>query len=129
MTNPRITGVIHVRDVYLWAHVGVLVQERLLGQSFLCDFSLWMNMDKASADDDLSETADYSLGICKIQQLSFDLNCYTIESFSEHILDCLEALYGPVPMKISLWKCCPPVPGFNGTVGIERSRYEPPLLC
>ena len=87
MTNSLPNGVIHVRDINLWAHVGVLEQERLLGQSFLLDFSLWLDVDRAAAEDDLNLTADYSLAIKEIQQLSFQLNCHTIENFSEHILD------------------------------------------
>ena len=127
MTERRAYGVIHVKDIYLWSHVGVFEQERLLGQPFLCNFSIWIDVNEASSEDDLSKTADYSLAIREIQQLAFQLDCQTIESFSEHILNCLEALYGLVPMKVSLWKCAPPVPGFNGMVGIERTRYEPPI--
>ena len=123
MNTSLPSGVIHVRDVYLWAHVGVLEKERLLGQKFSLDFSVWVDLNKAAANDELSSTADYSIGIKKIQELSFRVNCQTLEHFSDQILDCLETLYGCVPMKVNLRKCAAPIAGFSGIVEIQRQRY------
>tara|TARA_Y100001968_G_scaffold253900_1_gene239648 strand:+ start:114 stop:500 length:387 start_codon:yes stop_codon:yes gene_type:complete len=122
MSNNLSLGVIHVKDVNLWAHVGVLEKERLYGQSFLVDFSLWLDVSDAARHDDLSFTSDYSVAIKGLQKLAFEINCHTIETFSECILDCLEDLFGNVQMKIFLRKCNPPIEGFNGSVGIERTR-------
>lgn len=115
-------GVIRVRDVNLWAHVGVLEKERLLGQYFCADFTFWVELSNACKDDDLSSTIDYSMAIKGVQKLAFEVNCYTIEKFSDYILDFLEELYGPIPMKLALRKCTPPVEGFRGSVELERSR-------
>ena len=119
--NPNI-GVIHVKDVNLWAHVGVLEKERLLGQDFLVDFSLWVDVNEASKYDELCATADYSIGIIGLQKIAFETRCLTIEKFSEVILDFLEDSYGKVPIKVFLKKCAPPIEGFNGSVQIERTR-------
>ena len=113
---------IHVQSINLWSHVGVLDRERLLGQSFLLDFSIWIDLESAALNDDLSKTADYSLAIKSIQQLSLEINCFTIEHFSERILEKIESLYGDVPIQITLEKCSPPIDGFNGSVSITRSR-------
>ena len=113
---------IHVQSLNLWSHVGVLDHERLLGQSFLLDFTVWIDLESAALNDDLSKTADYSLAIKSIQQLSLDINCLTIEHFSERILEKFETLYGDVPIQITLEKCSPPIEGFNGSVSITRSR-------
>jgi hypothetical protein len=32
-------------------------------------------------------------------------------------------LYGPVPQRLELRKCRAPVPGFSGTVAVERWRH------
>lgn len=114
-----------MRDLNLWAHVGVLPQEKLLGQYFSLDFSLWIDLENSAEKDDISTTADYSVAIRDLQKLSFSTCCSTIEHFSDRILDCLENLYGSVPMQISLRKCAPPVSGFTGTVAIERKRHFP----
>ena len=122
MTDIRNLGVIHVKDVNLWAHVGVLERERLLGQDFSVDFSIWFDFSYASKHDDLSSTVDYGIAIKGLQKLAFTINCLTIEKFSDLILDFLEELYGALPMKILLKKCEPPIEGFRGIVEIERSR-------
>ena len=125
MINCLPEGAIHVRDLSLWAHVGVLEKERILGQKFLLNFSLWLDLDQASKYDDISTSVDYSLAIRRLQKLSLEINCLTIEHFSEKILDLIESLYGPLPMKVLLTKCAPPVEGFDGDVQVERSRYFP----
>ena len=126
-TPEPLLGAIHVTELNLWSHVGVLPKERLNGQAFLLDFSLWLNLDNASKNDELNESADYSVAIKRIQQLSMEINCLTIEHYSEKILDALESLYGAIPMRILLRKCSPPVDGFSGYVSIERRRYTQQL--
>ena len=116
---------IHVKELNLWAHVGVLSKERLLGQSFLLDFSLWLDLGDAAIRDDLTLTADYSLGVTALQKLSFEIKCLTIEHFGHQILNCLESIYGAIPMQITLRKCSPPIPGFSGNVSIECTRNFP----
>ncbi len=100
----------------------MLEQERLLGQDFLLDFTIWIDLETAAKNDDLSKTVDYSLAVKSIQELSSEINCFTIEHFSELIFNRLEALYGLVPIKILLKKCNPPIDGFSGTVSINRGR-------
>ena len=122
MSDKHKLSSIHVQSLNLWSHVGVLDHERLLGQSFLLDFTVWIDLESAALNDDLSKTADYSLAIKSIQKLSLEINCLTIEHFSERILEKFESLYGDVPIQITLEKCSPPIDGFNGSVSITRSR-------
>jgi dihydroneopterin aldolase len=114
-----------VRGLRLWAHVGVLEQERLLGQWFELDFSLAWDLAGAGASDQLELSLDYSLAITALQRLAGELRCLTLEHFAERILDCLEQLYGPVPATLELRKCRAPVPGFDGVVVVQRSRHGP----
>jgi dihydroneopterin aldolase len=102
--------------------VGVLEQERRLGQWFELSFSLRRDLGRAARDDDLGHTCDYSEAITALRQLAGALRCRTIEHFSERVLDCLEGLYGPRPMRLELTKCHAPVPGFDGRVSVERRR-------
>ncbi len=118
-------GAIHISDLRLWAHVGVLQKEQEYGQWFNLDISIYQNIDNASKNDDLSETIDYSIAINKIQKLAHEVNSKTIENFSEQVLNSLEELYGSVPMRVLLSKCDVPVSGFNGNVAVERYRHWP----
>ncbi len=119
------SGAICVTNIYLWAHVGVLHQEREYGQEFSLDFSLWPDMELISTEDDISIMSDYSLGIKEIQRLALNLNCKSIEFFAEQILDRLELIYGSVPMNVFLRKCYAPVSGFDGSVGVKKTRHFP----
>ena len=114
---------IHMKGLRLWAHVGVLEQERRDGQWFSLDISLWTDLSAAAADDDLASSLDYSLAIRSLQALAREIRCLTIEHFSDRVLDCLEQLYGPVPVRLTLNKCAAPVPGFDGVVAVERIRH------
>ena len=83
---------IHVRGLRLWAHVGVLEEERRDGQWFSLDISLWTDLSSAAAADDLAGSLDYSLAIRSLQALAREIRCLTIEHFSDRVLDRLEQL-------------------------------------
>ena len=114
-----------VRDLRLWAHVGVLEQERLHGQWFAVDFSIAADLDATARSDDLEGGYDYGLGIAALQQLARNLRCRTLEHAVERLLDALEALYGPVGLELEIRKCRVPVAGFDGTVAVRRQRRWP----
>ena len=119
---------IHIKDINLWAHVGVLESERINGQSFVLDISFWLDLNESSKLDQLDKSIDYSEAIKAVQKLSFEIKCLTIEYFSDQILNLLESLYGPVPVKILLKKCAPPVDGFTGSVLIDKKRNVSSLI-
>ena len=112
-----------VRDLRLWAHVGVLEEERQLGQWFELDLELAVDLAAAGAADALELSLDYSRAITALQQQARTVRCLTLEHYAERILSLLEELYGPVPMRLELRKCRAPVPGFTGNVAVRRSRH------
>ena len=123
MTTEALKDALHISDLRVWAHVGVLDHERRDGQWFSLDLSMWLDLDDAARNDDLSRSADYSRAVQAVQSLANSLQCQTIEHFSERVLALLEELYGPVPMRVLLRKCAAPIPGFGGTVAVERHRH------
>ena len=116
------SSAIHIKDINLWAHVGILESERINGQSFLLDISFWLDLNESSKLDQLDQSIDYSEAIKAVQKLSFDIKCLTIEYFSDQILNLLESLFGQIPINIMLTKCSPPINGFTGSVLIEKNR-------
>ena len=117
--------IIRVEDLRLWAHVGVLEHERDHGQWFRVDLGLHLDLSESARADSLAATADYSLGVQALQRLASEINCHTLEHFSERIFEELEGLYGALPMHLRLSKCDAPIPGFAGTVSLERWRRKP----
>ena len=116
---------LHVNDIRIWAHVGVLEEERIMGQWFNIDFSIWLDLDKASSEDDIVYSIDYGEAIVGLKKLSGQFKCLTIEKLSEGILDYLESLYGPLPIRLLVRKCTVPINGFDGSVAVERYRNWP----
>jgi dihydroneopterin aldolase len=112
-----------VRGLRLWAHVGVLEQERERGQWFELDLSLGWDLGAAAAQDALELSLDYSRAIQALQRQARTIRCLTLEHWSEQIFQLLEELYGSVPMALELRKCQAPVPGFHGVVAVQRERH------
>ena len=121
---PDMSDAIQVRCLRLWAHVGVLDFERREGQWFELDLELGVDLSAAGRSDGLADTLDYSQLITALQQQARSLICQTLEHYSERILDRIEELYGPVPIRLELRKCHAPVPGFDGVVAVRRSRHH-----
>jgi dihydroneopterin aldolase len=113
---------IEVRGLRLWAHVGVLEQEREVGQWFELAFRLGGDLAVAARDDDLAASYDYAQAITALQAQARTIRCLTIEHYSEHILALLEECYGAIPLEIELIKCHPPIAGFTGAVALRRRR-------
>ena len=117
--------IIRVDNLRLWAHVGVLDHERELGQWFRVDLEFHLDLSHSASADSLAATADYSLGVQALQRLGAEISCLTLEHFSERIFEELEGIYGALSMHLWLSKCHPPIPGFAGTVSLERGRRKP----
>ena len=49
-----------IENIKLWARVGVLDEERELGQLFSLDIFLWTDFQKCTENDDIKKTVDYS---------------------------------------------------------------------
>ena len=65
---------IHVTNLRLWAHVGVLEHERRDGQWFRIDLRLWLDVAQAARRDDLAESLDYSKAIQALETALWPLS-------------------------------------------------------
>jgi 7,8-dihydroneopterin aldolase/epimerase/oxygenase len=113
-----------IRQLKLWAHVGVLNWEREFGQWFELDIWLYYDLSSAASTDQIEHTINYADVIITIRNLSELINCSTIEYFSEQIFEVLEAKFGIFPMELELKKCDAPIPAFSGVVSVKRSRNQ-----
>ena len=123
-TPPANRGdAIHVEGLKVWARVGVLPEERSLGQWFVVDLTVWLDLAPAGRADDLSLTVDYGLAVAAIRACGEKVVCHTVERFSEQLLDQVGEVYGACPVRLVLRKCHPPIPGFDGSISVERWRF------
>ena len=109
-----------IENIKLWARVGVLDEERELGQLFILDIFLWTDFEKCTANDDIKKTIDYSKLVQIIKDQSKIIYCFTIEKYSNAILELIDQKFKLSKIKIILTKCNPPITGFDGKVSIVR---------
>ena len=81
-----------IENIKLWARVGVLDEERELGQLFILDIFLWTDFEKCSVNDDIEKTIDYSKLVQILKDQSKKIYCFTIEKYSNEILESLNSL-------------------------------------
>ena len=111
---------LHVENIKLWARVGVLEEERRLGQLFSLDILLWTDFEKCTLNDDVTKTVDYSKLVEILKSQSKKIYCFTIEKYSNAILEIIDEEFKLSKIKIILTKCNPPITGFDGKVSIVR---------
>ena len=109
-----------IEKIKLWARVGVLDEERKLGQLFSLDIFLWTDFEKSTTDDDIKRTVDYSKLVQILKDQSKEICCFTIEKYSNAILEIIDEEFKLSKIKIILTKCNPPITGFDGRVSIVR---------
>ena len=69
---------LQIENIKLWARVGVLEEERKLGQLFSLDIFLWTDFEKCTLNDDINKTADYSKLVQILKDQSKKIICFTI---------------------------------------------------
>ncbi len=111
---------LRIENIKLWARVGVLDEERKLGQLFSLDIFLWTDFRESTANDDINKTIDYSKLIQILKDQSKKIYCFTIEKYSNTILEIIDKEFKLSKIKIILTKCNPPITGFDGKVSIVR---------
>jgi len=109
-----------IEKIQLWARVGVLDEERNLGQLFSLDIFLWTDFEECTLNDDIKKTVDYSKLVEILKDQSKKIYCFTIEKYSNSILEIIDAEFNLSKIKIILTKCNPPITGFDGKVSIVR---------
>ena len=109
-----------IENIKLWARVGVLDEERQIGQLFSLDIFLWTDFEKCTVSDDIKKTIDYSKLVQILKDQSKKIYCFTIEKYSNAILEIIDQEFKLSKIKIILTKCNPPITGFDGKVSIVR---------
>ena len=118
--NFKMETFLKIENIKLWARVGVLDEERELGQLFSLDIFLWTDFEKCTINDDIKKTVDYSKLVQILKDQSKKIYCYTIEKYSNAILEIIDQEFKISKIKIILTKCNPPITGFDGKVSIVR---------
>jgi 7,8-dihydroneopterin aldolase/epimerase/oxygenase len=115
---------IQVRGIRAFGHLGVLPEERALGQWFEVDLTVGLDLSRAGKSDRLGDTYDYSGAVKEIQDFIATTQVQLIESAVEAIAAIVMTAETVNWVTVRLTKLTPPIPNFSGTVAVEITRCQ-----
>src|SRR5256885_2115751 len=116
-------GRIHLKNMVFYGYHGHLAEENSLGQRFMIDLAMTLDIAGAASSDDLKNTVDYVkvYGICR-QIVEHD-RVKLLETLANHLLDrVLEACPRVTKVEITIKKPSAPMGGVLDYVAIETSK-------
>lgn len=119
--------IINVNGIKLYGYHGVLPAERDIGQYFIVDVALYIDLESASKSDDLSDTINYAevYNIVETEVRGEPVNL--IEHLSGRIIEALFNTYDKIDeIRLTLTKPHPPIDGHydNVSVTLHRKRVR-----
>lgn len=117
---------IQVTGIRCYGYVGYLAEERVLGQWFEVDLTLWVNLAPAADSDAIEDTLDYREAIATVKQEIATAKYALVETLIAAIANKLLTLDKVERVKVKLSKPAAPIPDFGGRITLEitRSRSE-----
>lgn len=117
---------IQLTSIRAYGYTGYLPEERVLGQWFEVDLTLWLDLAPAGESDDIAHTLDYRQAIAIVQHLVKTAKFALVEKLASAIADALLELEPITQVRVQLSKPAAPIPDFGGkiTIDITRKRTE-----
>lgn len=113
---------IQVTGIRAYGYVGYLPEERVLGQWFEVDLTLWVDLDSAGKSDRLSDTVDYREAIAIVKKQITTAKFALIEKLINEIADEILTLKKVHQVRVKLSKLAPPIPDFGGKITLDVTR-------
>lgn len=117
---------IQVSDIRAYGYTGFLAEERVLGQWFEVDLTLWLNLAPAGNSDDIEDTLDYRQAINTTKHLIKTAKFALVEKLAGAIADAMLDLPHVHQVRVRLSKPAAPIPDFGGRITIDITRSREP---
>ena len=111
-----------MKEMSFFGYHGVLSQERDLGQTFLVDVELSLDLRSAGESDDPEMTVSYADVYEVVRRVVTGRPCYLIEAVAERIADRLLNSFLLREVLVRVKKPGAPVPGHFDYMGVEIKR-------
>jgi dihydroneopterin aldolase len=115
---------IQLTGLRCYGYTGYLEEERVLGQWFEVNLTIWVNLAVAGSSDRIEDTLDYRLVIAVVNQLVNTAKFETIERLASAIADVVLQYEIVEKVCVNLSKTSPPIPNFNGKISVEITRSK-----
>jgi len=105
---------------------GVLSHERRNGQEFVVDITIWMDLDRAAATDDLADTVDYGALATRAAEAVGGEPCDLIETVAARIADDVMRDERAHAVEVTVHKPSAPIPLAFADVAVTAHRSRSP---
>ncbi|BAQ62594.1 dihydroneopterin aldolase [Geminocystis sp. NIES-3708] len=115
---------IEVSGIRSYGYTGLLPEERILGQWFEVDLTLWVDLELSGKSDDLKDTVDYRNTIAIVKHIIKTAKFELIEKLADVIAEDILKIEPIEKVRVRLSKPAPPIPDFGGRITIDIIRSK-----
>ncbi|MGN6094623.1 MAG: dihydroneopterin aldolase [Bosea sp. (in: a-proteobacteria)] len=116
------TGSILIEKLDIYAYHGFFSEEERLGQRFILDLVLDVDLRAAAKSDRLADTVDYGRAVTLIGEVFTARRYHLLEGAARAVAFALFDAFAPISgVEVTLRKPAPPIPATLGAVGIRLS--------
>ena len=108
--------------IEFYGYIGVSPAEREVGQRFVVDVELGVDLARAGASDDLADTISYADVYDVVISLGQRRRCLLVETLAEEIAQSILARFAAAAVMVRVKKCPPPISGVIAYAGVEIHR-------
>ncbi len=113
---------IHVQGIQFFGRHGVTPAEREVGQRFVVDVELKLDLARPGASDRLEDTVNYVAVHDLVQAIGRGAPATLLEALAERIAQAVLKRFGPKEVTVRVRKPAPPIDGVMDWVGVEITR-------
>lgn len=113
---------ITVQGIQFFARHGVTPAEREVGQHFVVDVELRMDLARAGSSDRLEDTVNYVAVHDLVQEIGRGAPVTLLEALAERIARTILQRFAPKEVTVRVRKPAPPIDGVMDWVGVEVTR-------
>lgn len=113
---------IQVSGIRAYGYVGYLPEEKVLGQWFEVDLTLWIDLSVAGKSDQITDTLDYREAIAIVKEQITTAKFDLVEKLVSAIADKILSLEKVNQVRVQLSKPAAPIPDFSGRITLDITR-------
>lgn len=111
-----------IHGIQFHGHHGVREEERKLGQRFVVDVELWLDLTPAAGTDNLGATVDYERVHALVVEIGTREQFQLLEALAERVASVILEKFSVQQVTVRTTKPSPPIPGIFGGVSVEITR-------
>lgn len=117
---------IEITGIRAWGYTGFFPEEQTLGQWFEVDLTIWLDLSRSAADDQLESTLNYADVVSGVKTVLETSHPKMIERLNAEVIEVVLAFPQVHKVRSRLVKVTAPIPGFDGRIAIVMTRTRGP---